>query len=144
LLSGGGALTALAPQTHAALNQILPAHWSHNNPIDILGDADPERYTKAFEIAAQDPNSDGLLVILTPQAMTDPTLTAEQVKHNATSTSKPILASWMGGVEVASGTMILNRSTIPTFPYPDTAAQVFDYMWHYWDSASNIRQKPGW
>ena len=57
-----------------------PPHWSHNNPIDILGDAGPERYAKALEIAAKDPNSDGLLVILTPQAMTDPTQTAEQLK----------------------------------------------------------------
>ncbi len=60
-----------------ALNGILPAHWSHNNPVDILGDAGPELYAKSLEIVAKDPNSDGLLVILTPQAMTDPTQTAE-------------------------------------------------------------------
>jgi acetyltransferase len=136
LMSSGGALAELSPQTLAALDQKLPAHWSHSNPVDILGDADPDRYAKALEIAAQDPNSDGLLVILTPQAMTDSTLTAEQLKHYAKSTGKPILASWMGGAEVASGNMILNRASIPTFPYPDTAAQVFDYMWHY---SSNLR-----
>jgi acetyltransferase len=106
----------LAPQTLAALNQMLPAHWSHSNPVDILGDADPERYAKALEIAAQDQNSDGLLIILT----------AEQLKPHATSTGKPILASWTGGAEVASGNMILNRASIPTLPYPDSAAQVFD------------------
>ncbi len=142
LVSGGGALTELAPQTLAALNQMLPAHWSHSNPVDILGDADPERYAKALEIAAQDPNSDGLLVILTPQAMTDPTLTAEQVKRYATSTNKPILTSWMGGAEVASGMMILNRASIPTFPYPDTAAQVFDYMWHYRSNLRSLYETP--
>ncbi len=136
LISAGGRLSELSPQTLAALNQMLPAHWSHSNPVDILGDADPQRYAKALEIAAQDPNSDGLLVILTPQAMTDPTLTAEQLKPHATSTGKPILASWMGGAEVAGGNMILNRASIPTFPYPDTAAQVFDYMWRY---SSNLR-----
>ncbi len=136
LISDGGALAHIAPSTLDALNQILPTHWSHGNPVDILGDADPERYAKALEIAAQDPNSDGLLVILTPQAMTDPTLTAELVKHYATSTGKPVLASWMGGAEVASGTTILNRANIPTFSYPDTAAQVFDYMWQY---SSNLR-----
>jgi acetyltransferase len=129
-------LAELSPQTLAALDQMLPAHWSHSNPVDILDDADPERYARALEIAAQDPNSDGLLVILTPQAMTDPTLTAEQLKRYATITGKPILASWMGGAEVASGNMILNRASIPTFPYPDTAVQVFDYMWHY---SSNLR-----
>jgi len=142
LMSGGGALTELAPQTLAALDQMLPAHWSHSNPVDILGDADPERYAQALEIAAQDPNSDGLLVILTPQAMTDPTLTAEQVKRYATLNGKPILASWMGGAQVASGTMILNRASIPTFPYPDTAAQVFDYMWHYRSNLLSLYETP--
>ena len=142
LMSGGGALTELAPQTLAALNQMLPAHWSHSNPVDILGDADPQRYAKALEIAAQDPNSDGLLVILTPQAMSDPTLTAEQLKPHATSTGKPILASWMGGADVASGAMILNRASIPTFPYPDSAAQVFDYMWRYSSNLRSVYETP--
>ena len=142
LLNGGGALTDLAPQTLAALNQMLPAYWSHSNPVDILGDADPERYVQALEIAAQDPNSDGLLVILTPQALTDPTLTAEQVKRSATTIGKPLLASWMGGAAVASGMTILNRASIPTFPYPDTAAQVFDYMWHYKCNLDSLYETP--
>jgi acetyltransferase len=142
LMSAGGKLAELSPQTLAALDQMLPAHWSHNNPVDILGDADPERYAKALEITAQDPNSDGLLVILTPQAMTDPTLTAEQLKRYATTTGKPILASWMGGTEVASGSMILNRANIPTFPYPDTAAQVFDYMWRYVSNLRSLYETP--
>ncbi|HET9918466.1 MAG TPA: acetate--CoA ligase family protein, partial [Ktedonobacteraceae bacterium] len=142
LISGGGVLTTLASQTLDALDQILPTHWSRSNPVDILGDADPERYARALEIAAQDSNSDGLLVILTPQAMTDPTLTAEQVKRYATSTRKPVLASWMGGADVASGTTILNRASIPTFPYPDTAAQVFDYMWEYRFNLDNLYETP--
>ena len=61
-----------------------PRHWSHNNPIDILGDAEPERYAQALELVAKDPDSDGLLVILTPQAMTDPTRTAEELRKYAT------------------------------------------------------------
>src|SRR6202030_3944201 len=142
LISAGGALAELAPQTLAALDQLLPAHWSHSNPVDILGDADPQRYAKALEIAAQDPTSDGLLVILTPQAMTDPTLTAEQLKSHATSTGKPILASWMGWAEVAGGNMILNRASIPTFPYPDSAAQVFDYMWRYSPTRRSLYEPP--
>ena len=141
LLSSGGRLSELAPQTLAALNQLLPVHWSHNNPVDILGDADPQRYAKALEIVTQDPNSDGTLVILTPQAMTEPTLVAEQVKRYAT-TGKPLLASWMGGAAVASGTTILNRASIPTFPYPDTAAQVFDHMWHYTCNLDSLYETP--
>ncbi len=142
LMDGGGSLADLSPQTVAALDQVLPPQWSHNNPVDILGDADPQRYARALEIAAQDPNSDGLLVILTPQAMTDPTLTAEQLKQHANTTRKPILASWMGGAEVASGTAILNRASISTFPYPDTAAQAFNSMWRYTFNLRSIYETP--
>ncbi|MCF2150927.1 bifunctional acetate--CoA ligase family protein/GNAT family N-acetyltransferase [Desmonostoc muscorum LEGE 12446] len=136
LIAAGGEVAAISEETTAALNQILPTHWSHGNPIDILGDADPQRYTKALEIAAKDPNSDGLLVILTPQAMTDPTQTAEQLKPYAQIAGKPILASWMGGADIAAGEMILNRSHIPTYTYPDTAARIFSYMWQ---SSYNLR-----
>lgn len=131
LITGGGKLTKLSDATMKAFNELLPPHWSHNNPVDILGDADPQRYSRSLEIAAKDPNSDGLLVILTPQAMTDPTQTAEQLKPYARSLGKPVLASWMGGVDVQAGTLILNQANIPTFPYPDTGARVFNYMWRY-------------
>jgi len=131
LLMGGGELAELTPAAVEALNAVLPANWSHHNPVDILGDASPERYAKAVAIAASDPNSDGVLVILTPQGMTDATQTAEQLKPLARQEGKPVLASWMGGVDVAAGEAILNRANIPTFPYPDTAARAFNYMWQY-------------
>lgn len=148
LIRQGGELAKLAPETMAALNQILPTHWSHQNPIDILGDADPDRYARAVEIAAQDPNSDGLLVILTPQSMTDPTQTAEKLKavveanQNGSLQGKTLLASWMGGAEVAAGEAILNRAGIFTFPYPDTAAQVFNYMGKYSYSLRGLYETP--
>jgi acetyltransferase len=131
LIMGGGELADLTPETMEAYNAVLPSTWSHNNPVDIIGDASPERYAKALEIAAKDPGSDGMLVILTPQAMTDPTQIAEQLKPLAKQEGKPVLASWMGGVDVAAGEEILNRANIPTFPYPDTAARAFNYMWQY-------------
>jgi acetyltransferase len=81
LIMGGGELAELTPATLQAYNGVLPSTWSHNNPVDIIGDASPERYAKALQIAANDPNSDGILVILTPQAMTDPTQIAEQLKQ---------------------------------------------------------------
>ncbi|HEY3229184.1 MAG TPA: acetate--CoA ligase family protein, partial [Roseiflexaceae bacterium] len=142
LIGNGGTLAPLAPETIAALDRILPTHWSHANPIDILGDADPDRYAQAVEIAAQDPNSDGLLVILTPQAMTDPTQTAERLKPYAKLSGKPLLASWMGGAEVAAGEAILNRANIPTFAYPDTAARAFDDMWRYSDNLRGLYETP--
>ncbi len=134
LITSGGKLAEISTETMEKLNRILPPQWSHNNPIDILGDASPERYAQALEVAAQDENSDGLLVILTPQAMTDPTATAEALKEYARSYDKPILASWSGGQDIAAGEAILNKAGIPTFIYPDTAAEAFAYMWKYTDN----------
>jgi acetyltransferase len=142
LMTNGGELAELSPQTMAALNQLLPPHWSHGNPIDILGDADPQRYAKTLEIAAQDPDSDGLLVILTPQAMTNPTETAEQLVPYARIAGKPVLASWMGGRDVLEGEGILNRVNIPTFTYPDTAARMFYYMWLYTYNLRGLYETP--
>ncbi|MDP9373573.1 MAG: bifunctional acetate--CoA ligase family protein/GNAT family N-acetyltransferase, partial [Chloroflexota bacterium] len=142
LLAGGGELAQPAPETLAALDGILPAHWSHGNPIDILGDAGPERYAKSLEIAAKDPNTDGLLVILTPQAMTEPGRTAEGLARYAKLGSKPVLASLMGGGEVAPGEATLNRAGIPTFPYPDTAARIFGYMWRYSYNLRSLYETP--
>jgi acetyltransferase len=142
LITTGGELATLSEETITNLNQFLPTHWSHNNPIDILGDADPERYTKALEVAVQDPNSDGLLVILTPQAMTDPTQTAEHLKTCVQKATKPILASWMGGAEVTAGEMILNRASIPTYRYPDSAARLFNLMWQYSYNLQGIYETP--
>jgi acetyltransferase len=142
LISAGGELANISEQTMAQLNAFLPPAWSRNNPIDILGDAPPERYAKALEIAANDPNSDGLLVILTPQDMTDPTQTAEHLKPYAKIDGKPVLASWMGGPDVQAGEMILNRAGIPTFNYPDTAARAFYYMWRYTYNLRGLYETP--
>jgi acetyltransferase len=142
LLTNGGELAKLSAETLEELNRCLPAHWSHNNPIDILGDAGPERYAKALEIAGQDPGSDGLLVILTPQAMTDPTQTAELLKPYAQAWGKPVLASWMGAAHVAAGEAILSRAGIPVFPFPDTAAQVFTSMWRYTYNRRGLYETP--
>ena len=136
LISNRGELTDLSDETMEQLNELLPVHWSHNNPVDILGDADAERYAKSIEIAANDPNSDGLLVILTPQAMTNPTETAQELKKlyerpAGYQFGKPVIASWMGGADIATGEEILNQANIPTFDFPDTAARVFQYMWRY-------------
>jgi acetyltransferase len=142
LITEGGELTEISPEAMQTYNEFLPATWSHNNPIDIIGDAEPERYAKALETAAHDPNSDGMLVILTPQSMTDPTKTAEALKPYAHIEGKPVLASWMGGSMVAAGQEILNRYNIPTFSYPDTAARIFNNMWRYAYNLRSIYETP--
>jgi acetyltransferase len=126
----------------AAYNNLLPASWSHANPVDILGDAEPERYAKSLEIAAKDPNIDGMLVIMTPQGMTNPTQIAEELKPYAHSLGKPVLASWMGGNSVAIGQDILNEAGLPSFYYPDTAVRAFNYMWKYADNLKGLYETP--
>jgi len=142
LIAGDGELAQLSPQTLAALDQFLPPHWSHGNPVDILGDAGPERYGRALDLVARDENCDGLLVMMAPQGMTDPTGTAEQLKPLANSTGKPVLASWMGGAVAAAGEAVLNHAGIPTFPFPDTAARAFNYMWRYSYNLRGLYETP--
>jgi acetyltransferase len=147
LITSRGELAQLSEKTMNELNEFLPPHWSRNNPVDILGDADAERYAKAIQIAANDENSDGLLVILTPQAMTDPTQTAQELKKlygrpPQYPYGKPVIASWMGGADIASGEAILNQANIPTFAFPDTAARVFQYMWRYHKRLQSLYETP--
>jgi acetyltransferase len=142
LIGEGGELAVVSNETFDVLNQLLPAHWSHNNPVDVLGDASADRYSKAVEIVSQDPNNDGVLVVLAPQAMTDPTQTAERLKDYGKLEGKPILASWMGGAQVSAGEAVLNRNNIPTFAYPDTAARVFHSMWRYTYNLRGLYETP--
>ena len=131
LIQGGGELTSLSDDAMHRFDEVLPDAWSHGNPVDILGDADPERYAEALDIAAADDHSDGLLVVLTPQAMTEPTEIARTLADRVADVRKPVLASWMGGRSIATGESILNEAGLPTFAYPDTAARTFNNMWQY-------------
>ena len=141
LVASGGRLASLTDASRNALNELLPPHWSHGNPVDVLGDADASRYAKALEIVSRDPNTDGLLVILTPQAMTDAVGTAEAMKPFA-HTGKPILTSWMGGTSMGEARNILNAAGIPTYDYPDTAARAFALMWRYSDNLRALYETP--
>jgi acetyltransferase len=142
LIGGGAALTPLAPGTVEALSGVLPPTWSHGNPVDIIGDAPPERYAAAIEIAARDPGSNGLLVILTPQAMTDPTRTAQQLVPFARGTGGPVMASWMGGLDVEAGATILREAGVATFPFPDTAARMFTDLWTWQQDLASLYETP--
>ncbi len=131
VITNGGRLAELSEKSMQQLNELLPPHWSHNNPVDILGDALPDKYAKVVDIVVNDANVDGLLAILCPQGMSEPTQTAERLKSYAQSTGKPVIASWMGGPEMTAGVDILHTAGIPTYPFPDTAAKIFCYMWRY-------------
>ncbi len=142
LIQTGGKLTQLEKTTFEKLNALLPEHWSRNNPVDILGDASADQYAKTIEIISKDKNTDGILVILTPQDMTDPTETARKVIEYANLEGKPILASWMGAHSVARGDQILSSANIPTFEYPDQACMAFSYMWKYSYNLKGIYETP--
>ena len=142
LIGGGGELAEVSEGTMTALNAFLPGPWSHANPIDILGDAGADRYAKALEIAAADEAADGLLVILTPQAMTDAIGTARELTRFARIEGKPVLASWMGGEDVEKGAAILREAGIPTFPYPDTAVRLFNATWRFADDLKALYETP--
>ncbi|HCR48339.1 MAG TPA: acetyl CoA synthetase subunit alpha [Bacteroidetes bacterium] len=142
LINNGGTLSKLAPETIEALNTFLPSYWSHANPIDVLGDATPEIFAKTLDVVSKDPNTDGLLVVLTPQAMTDPTESAKVLVQYAKLPQKPVLAAWMGGEKVAEGHEILNSAGIPVFEYPDTAAQHFVMMYRYFRRLESLYQTP--
>ncbi len=142
LMTHGGQLATLAPETLAALDPVLPPFWSHANPIDVLGDATPQRYRQAIEICARDPNVQGLLVLLTPQAMTDPTETARQLTPFARLEGKPVLASWMGGADVRAGRDLLGQAGIATFDSPEEAIRAFLHLVQYRRSQELLYESP--
>lgn len=121
-------LAELDRNTVIGLNDLLPSYWSGRNPVDILGDADPERYVKAINLLLDDRSVDGLLVILTPQAGTDPLGVAESLIQLAGKSSLPLFAVWMGGRNVESAISALNSAGIPTFSSPERAVVAFSYM----------------
>ena len=124
-------MSALSAETMAALDAVLPSVWSHGNPVDIIGDAPPERYEQALDICLKDPGVDGAIVILTPQAMTRPTEVAEAVIKSAARNKKPIMTSWMGGDQVAEARKRFNSAHVPDFRTLENAVDAFSYLARY-------------
>ena len=131
LIDAGGQLANLSSETIHSLNKILSPHWSHGNPVDVLGDASPECFAECAKILAAAPECDGLLAILAPQAIADPAETAFHLTEQVKPIDKPLLTNWVGGAQMDPGVQILNRAGIPTFAYPDSAARTFQYTWQY-------------
>ena len=142
LLANGGQLAPVSQDTRDALNKFLPKAWSHDNPVDTLGDASPDMYVKALEIVSRDPNCDAVLSILAPQGMTDPERSASLLSKAAESITKPLLASWMGGARMQLAANVLNEAKIPTFEYPDDAARSFASMWRYSSNLQALYEAP--
>jgi acetyltransferase len=137
-------LAALAEATINRLSEVLPSHWSHSDPVDILGDADSERYRAATGIVLGDPGVDGLLVLLTPQAMTDPSACADGVvaATREAGNGKPVLACWMGEKLVHEGRQRLAAAGIPHFTSPEGGVDAFGYLACYRRNQKALLQAP--
>ncbi|MGB5722629.1 MAG: CoA-binding protein, partial [Woeseiaceae bacterium] len=135
-------LSSLSVETMAALNKVLPDVWSHSNPVDIIGDAPPERYQQAVDICLKDPGVDGAIVILTPQAMTRPTEVAEAIIKSASKSKKPIMTSWMGGSQVEAARELFNNAHVPDFGTLENAVDAFSYLARYNRNQRLLLQTP--
>jgi acetyltransferase len=131
LIECQGELATFTPETLDRLNALLPPHWSQGNPVDVLGDAPPERFAAALECVLADEGTDAVLVILTPQAMTDPTGVAESLAPLAAHADKPVLTAWMGGPLVAEGVKRLHAAGIPHYSTPEKAVRAFSDLLTY-------------
>lgn len=136
-------LATLTDTTIETLNAVLPPTWSKRNPLDIIGDADAQRYRQALSICMQDTNVDGALLILTPQAMTRPLDVAEAVIEVAHQSGKPLLACWMGDAQVAEARTAFTRAHIPNFRTPEPAVEVFSFISAYVQNQQLLLQTPG-
>jgi acetyltransferase len=135
-------LASLGDGTLARLDEALPESWSHNNPVDILGDAGPGRYEAAVHACLDDSGIDAVLVILTPQAQTAPFDVATRLAELCNSSSKPVLACWMGDLSVAGARELFNQHNIPSYQTPEAAVRAFAAMAAYHDNQQQLLQVP--
>ena len=139
----GVSIASLSEDTITKLNESLPAQWSHDNPIDVLGDASAERYQAAINTCLLDPAVDGALVMLSPQAMTDTVACAQAVIDARKSNGKPVFACWMGAQQVAEANSLFSQHHLPSFPNPESSVEAFAYMASYYQNQKLLLQVPG-
>ena len=142
LIARDGKLAQLSAQTLDKLDQCLPPFWSHGNPVDLLGDAPPERFAKALQIVLADPGVDAVLVLLAPQATTDAAGTASAVAQVASHAHKPVLAAWMGGHSVVEGLRVLAQAGIPAYTTAEKAIAAFMHLVSYSRNLGTLYETP--
>lgn len=138
----GLAVATLAPQTLAGLDAVLPSHWSHGNPVDVLGDADAARYAAAFAACLADPGVDGLVAILTPQALTAMEEIARALIAAAAGQDKPVLACWMGEPSVVASRALFRAARLPSHRTPEAAVDAFAAISTWGENQRQLRQQP--
>jgi acetyltransferase len=139
----GVTIATLSEETILELNNHLPSNWPHGNPVDIIGDAQEDRYHHAVKACLEDRNVDGVLAILTPQAMTKPLESAQAMIELANSSSKPLLTCWMGDIQVAAARNAFSQAHKPHFRTPEPAVEVFSHLSAYYRNQQLLMQMPG-
>ncbi|HUX48380.1 MAG TPA: bifunctional acetate--CoA ligase family protein/GNAT family N-acetyltransferase [Dehalococcoidia bacterium] len=142
LISRGGELAQLRKETITALNEFLPAYWSKFNPIDILGDGDPQRFVKTIKVALKDPSVNGAVIIYTPQGTARPIDTARAIVECAKTARKPILTAIMGNEDVAEARQLLYENNVPTYEFPEEAIKTYLYMYQYSRNLEELYETP--
>lgn len=127
----GMELAEFSDKTRETLEEVLPDEAATHNPVDVIGDAGHERYKNALETVLEDKNVDSVIVLLTPQANTEIDKTAKTISKIAEATEKPIMASFIGEQDVASGMEILERNKVPDFQDPKDAVKTLKAMNQY-------------
>ncbi|TNC97613.1 MAG: hypothetical protein FD121_792 [Gallionellaceae bacterium] len=136
-------IATLSDSTIEYLNQHLPPNWPHANPVDIIGDAQADRYHHAVKACLEDDNVDGVLAILTPQAMTKPLESAQALIELANTHRKPLLTCWMGETQVATSRDAFTKAHRPHFRTPEPAVEVFSHLSAYYRNQKLLMQMPG-
>jgi acetyltransferase len=142
LIDLGGEPAKLTEKSIEKLSTFLPPYWSKGNPVDILGDADNERYVKTIKVCLEDQGVDGALVIYVPQAIVRPEKAAASVVEIAKKATKPVLAAWVGGEDVEKGKEIFYRHDIPAYETPEEAVKTYLYMYKYYRNLELLYQTP--
>ncbi len=133
---------ALKLETTRRLHEILPPFWSRSNPVDILGDASWQRYQKTVEVLLDDSNVNGLLIMFSPQAMSDPAEVAQRLADILVNRKIPIITAWMGGMDVEKGRRIFNQAGISTFDTPERAVRAFMDLYQYSTNNRMLQEIP--
>lgn len=142
LLEHNGTLATLGESTISQLNQVLPANWSRANPVDVVGDATPKRFANAMKIVLADENVDSAIALFSPQAMSEPTDAASALIEIEKTSTKPILACWMGGMSMKEAIRLFNSAGVPTYPFPEQAVRAIHYLACYVQNRKLLNECP--
>jgi len=142
IIKWGASLAKLSKKAMEKLEKQMPLHWSRSNPIDLLGDAGPGRYEKAMDVVFKEKGVDGVIIILSPQAISRPVEVAKAVARKSANSKKTVLACWLGESFVEPGREVLRKGNVPCYRTPEEAVRVFSYMNNYRQNIRNLYETP--